>query len=91
MLKHVLSQHHETFSHLKAELKAFGSDASAVASEGWGHPDITLAVLLIASVDSTGHAPRRSGLERKEAGKFIHMALGTIDKASTGIMRELLS
>jgi hypothetical protein len=84
MLEHVLSQHDETYSNLKAELKALGTDASAVAYEGWTrHRSITLAVLLIAWVDSTGSALRRSGLERNGAGKFIHMAFGTVDKAPT--------
>jgi hypothetical protein len=89
-LKHVFSQHDEAYSSLKAELKALGTDAAA--SEGrMRHPDITLAVLLITSADSTGNALRRSGLERIEAGKFIPMALGTVDKAPTDVMEELLS
>jgi hypothetical protein len=92
MLEHVLSQDDETYSSLKAEPKALGTNASAVAYEGWmRHSDITLEVLVIASVDSSGNALRRSGLERKEAGKFIHMSLGTVYKASTGIRGELLS
>jgi hypothetical protein len=92
MLEHVLSQHDETYSNLKAELKAFGTDAPAVAYGGWmRHPDITLEVLVIASVDSTGNALRRSGLERNEAGQFTHMPLGAVYKTPTGIMGELLS
>jgi hypothetical protein len=92
MLEHVLSQHDETYSSLKAELKALGTDASAVASEGWmRHPDIALAVLLIASVDSTGNALRRSRLEPNETSTIIHMSLETVDKAPTGIKGELLS
>jgi hypothetical protein len=89
MLKQVPSQHDEAYSNLKAELKALGT--GTVASEGWGHPDITLAVLLIASVDSTGNALRRSGLECNEAGKIIPMSLEIVNKAPTGIMAELLS
>ncbi len=92
MLEHVLSQHDETYSNLKAELKAFGTDASAVAHEGWTrHPDITLAGLVIASVDSTGNALRRSRLERNETSTIIHMSLVTVDKAPRGIKGELLS